>query len=334
MMDRGKLKELLLASLDRRYRSHAARDLTDYLLANDLFQTVEAEMIDFVYTYKDDLPDYLSDPNHRAELVKYCIEATQRYTYQRNQFINYPPAYDRLLDAEYDDFLRQIGLAVSQAVSPEALTLAFSTLLKRHHERLRLILSSYCLSFYNSSLHENPLLRSVPCEEYTARFQLGLLHLDLAQVREPILDIGCGTSGTLVNYLREQGYSAFGLDRLAPPGPHFFRQNWFEFAYESRTWGTVIAHQSLSTHFIYNHLHNQAKAEPYAGLLMRIIASLAPDGAFYYTPGLPFFEDTLEKIPAYSVDRKTIPGNNMPGIGEIFYSSRIRKLSNAYSNHL
>jgi SAM-dependent methyltransferase len=322
-MDLTELEARLIDSIDRRYQSHTDKDLKDYIFFNHLFHRPEASLVDFSYQHRHEIAGYLSDPNHLDSFVKYCVAATRRYTYQRNQFINLPPSYDRLLYTEYRDFFQQIGSALAETPSRQALAQTYASLLKRHHERLRLILSSYCVAAPGNDLAENPLLQTVPCEEYSASFQLRLLGIDLARLVEPVLDVGCGSGGRLVNFLRAHGIAAFGLDRLAPAESYFFETDWFSFDYSRSAWGTILAHQSLSTHFIHNHLHQPVRAERYARLYLEIVSSLAPGGAFFYAPGLPFFESHLEKTGDYSIRRTTISADSMQGIGEIFYAAKV-----------
>lgn len=325
--DKSHLRQQLLAAIDRRYRGHAAKDLADYVFANHLFAAVEPGLVAFSYNARQEIVPLLSDEAELAGFVQYCIRATKAYTYRRNQFINFNRAYDELLEAEYRDFFMALRTALTQADSEPILAEAYAAILKRHHERLRLILSSYCVTYGERDLAENPLLKTVPCEEYSARFQLQLLHIDPASLAEPILDVGCGSAGTLVNFLRARGYEAYGLDRLAPAGDHFSQQDWFEFDYTARAWGAIIAHQTLSTHFIFNHLHHRDRAGQYAALFKHLLSSLQVGGAFYYAPGLPFFEDELISLPGYALDRATISAGQVLGIGEIFYAVRIEKLA-------
>jgi SAM-dependent methyltransferase len=323
-MDSVQLENLLIFSINQRYEAHASKDLNDYVYANHLFHSVNPSFIDFAFKFRRNIADYLSNQHHLKSLIDYCVRSTKYYTYKRNQFINFPSPYNKLLNSEYHDFFQQIKRVLIASDSSETLTNSFSTILRRHHERLRLILSSYCLSNPNN-LPENRLLTTVPCDEYSAPFQLRLLNIDLGQLKEPILDIGCGTSGTLVKFLRNEGYAAFGIDRLAPATPYFFQIDWFEFDYADDAWGTIIAHQSLSTNFIYNHLHSPANAMPYANLFMKIITSLRPGGEFYYAPGLRFFEDQLRKDKNYTIDTTVISLSNQLKIDEISYVTKIKR---------
>jgi hypothetical protein len=126
-----------------------------------------------------------------------------------------------------------------------------------------------------------------------------------------------------VDFLRQQGLDAFGLDRLAPQRPGYFRSNWFEFDYSRQHWGTLIAHQSLSTHFIHSHLHASPDALRYTSLFTNLLATLQLGGALFYAPGIPFFEAGLLKNANCHIERKAIALNDVLGIGEILYSTRI-----------
>jgi hypothetical protein len=324
-LDTTELERLILNSIDQRYEVHAQKDLADYIFSNYLFQSFPPAFVDFSYQYRQAIADYLSDERCLASLIEYCIHSTKAYTYQRNQFINFTQGYDELLYSEYYDFFSQLRAALEQAETPEALTKAYAMALKTHHERLRLILSSYCITYVSTELPDNPLLRTVPCEEYSAQFQLRLLNLAITELRPPILDIGCGVSGQLSNHLRSKGYPAFGVDRLAPSTSNFFQQDWFEFDYGTDKWGTILAHQSFSTHFIHAHLHHSRSADDFARLYMRILGSLRIGGEFCYSPGLPFIEGHLEKMVGYSMAKTRIETNNMLGLGEIFYSVRVKR---------
>ena len=335
-MDAAELEKWLIASIDQRYQSHATKNLSDYIFSNYLFHALDPAFVEFAYNFRREISHYLADSKHLESLVEYCLDATRRYTYQRNQFINFAKAYDELLNAEYEDFFNQIKALLDSVDSADALTRSFGVVLSRHHERLRLILASHCVAYQEDGLKGNPLLQTVPCEEYSAPFQLRLLNINLAELTEPVLDIGCGSAGTLVNFLRSKGYTAFGVDRLAPASPYFFGQDWFDFDYAGRAWGTIIAHQSLSTHFIYNHLHNSTSADRYANLYLTIISSLQPSGEFCYAPGLPFFEDQVAELGSYSITKAAISTNHILGIGEISYSTKIkreRETQNYNANH-
>jgi len=132
------------------------------------------------------------------------------------------------------------------------------------------------------------------CAEYSPELQLRLLGLDPQRVESPVLDLGCGASASLVHYLRARGLpGVVGVDREAPAGTGLIRASWFDVPLPPGTWGTVIAHQSFSLHFVHAHLRSADRAERHARRTMEILGSLRVGGRFAYAPGLPFLERLL-----------------------------------------
>ena len=320
------VSEGLQQFIARRYQSRASNDLLDYVFANHVFQRVDPELIDFLHSRRQELAAYLAQSAHRQALAAFCIHATTRYTYQRNQFLHFAGEYEQLLHAEYDQVIAQLASMLATPISRERLASAFAALLRQHHKRLRAILAAYCTAAQPGDLAHHPLLQTVPCDEYSPRFQLAVLGCNLRQLREPILDLGCGSDGRLVLFLRQQGLAAFGIDRFAPAGEHFVQGDWFAFDIGSRAWGTIIAHHTISTHFVYSHSHQLPIARQYAQLYRQILRSLAVGGAFCYAPGVPFFEARIASLPAYTITKTPIPLNDWLGIGAIAYATRIRRI--------
>jgi hypothetical protein len=319
------LRDWLLASITQRYRSNADLALSDYIFSNSLFHSIAEEQVTFLFAHCTEIVEYLGQANAMKELVEHCIDSTKRYTYERNQFVNFTVEYDELLNERYVDFIQQTRTALQKSDTESSLKSAMVGVLKEHHERLRLIMASYCITYQDQDLHVNPLLRTVPCEEYSTGFQLSILGLDIHDLIEPVLDIGCGSNGALVHYLREHGISAFGVDRLAPDEPCFFKSDWFDFDYSSRPWGSILAHQSLSTHFIYTYLHQPVSIEKFARLTMKLLGSLQTNSFLCYAPGMPFFESQIEKMTQFSLTRQKI-SMHLPEVEQIAYSTRIYKV--------
>jgi hypothetical protein len=324
-MSSTSLHNWLLASITQRFQSNAELELGDYIFFNSLFHTIAKEQVEFMSAHRLEIIEHLGVADAVNELVTHCIDSTKRYTYERNQFVNFTAEYDELLNAEYVDFMRQTRTALQNGKTETGLEAEMVAVLKVHHERLRLIMASYCVTYQDNNLSENPLLRTVPCEEYSAGFQLSVMGIELHELVEPVLDIGCGTKGTLVNYLRGRGITAYGVDRLAPESPHFFRNDWFDFDYSEHRWGSILAHQSLSTHFIYSYLHQPISIEKFTKLTMNILVSL-PVGSFLgYAPGLPFFESQVEKLGRFKIARQKI-SMRLPEVEQIAYSTKIYRV--------
>src|SRR5512141_2503644 len=158
------LRDWLIASITQRYRSNADLALSDCIFSNSLFHSIANEQVEFMFTHRVEIVEYLGRPNAVRELVEHCIDSTKRYTYERNQFVNFTTEYDELLNAEYVDFMQQIRAALMKSDTEASLESAMVEVLKVHHERLRLIMASYCVTYQDNDLQTNPLLRTVPCE--------------------------------------------------------------------------------------------------------------------------------------------------------------------------
>ncbi len=142
---------------------------------------------------------------------------------------------------------------------------------------------------------KNEILQGVVCKEYNALLQLDLLHIDLDSIEEPVLDIGCGKNGELVNFLRKSGIEAFGFDRSLADTAYCKNFDWFDFKFEKEKWGTIISNLGFSNHFNHHHLRTDGNYVAYAQTYMQILHSLKLGGTFYYAPGLPFIEKFIDK---------------------------------------
>lgn len=152
------------------------------------------------------------------------------------------------------------------------------------------------------------VFREIPNAEYSAALQLRILGLNTGALMEPVLDLGCGREARLVQHLREAGLDVTGVDRAAPEGqrPDVQRGDWLETAFERERWGTIIAHQSFSTHFLHHHLRGPEGARRYAQAYMTLLGALRQGGTFAYAPGLPFIEGLLPAT-SYRVTRLALP---------------------------
>ncbi len=121
-----------------------------------------------------------------------------------------------------------------------------------------------------------------------------ILQLNIDQIVEPVLDIGCGKQGNLVMFLRQKGIDAFGFDRFADKHSVLINSDWFEYKFENEKWGTIISNLGFSNHFHHHHFRNDGNFIDYAKKYMEIISSLKIGGSFHYAPDLPFIENYLD----------------------------------------
>ncbi|MDD3321281.1 MAG: hypothetical protein PHS59_07545 [Paludibacter sp.] len=135
----------------------------------------------------------------------------------------------------------------------------------------------------------------VACSEYPPSLQLNILQLDIKTMLQPVLDIGCGREMNLVNYLRDNGIEAYGIDRFENKSPFYQKTDWLEYQFESNKWGTIISNLGFSNHFTHHNARIDGKYRDYAIKYMEILDSLQLNGSFHYSPDLPFIEVYIDK---------------------------------------
>jgi hypothetical protein len=113
----------------------------------------------------------------------------------------------------------------------------------------------------------------------------------------------------LVNFLRDNGIEAYGIDRFASQNHFYIKSDWLEYNYEPNFWGTIISNLGFTNHFIHHNLRSDGNYREYALKYMEILAALKSGGSFCYAPDLPFIEKHLNK-QTYSVANYSIVGNN------------------------
>jgi len=134
----------------------------------------------------------------------------------------------------------------------------------------------------------------VACSEYPSDLQMNILNIKLKDLIEPVLDIGCGRELNLVNYLRDNGIEAYGIDRFDNENPFYTKTDWLEYNFELEKWGCLISNLGFSNHFIHHNLRVDGNYREYAQKYMDILSSLKIGGSFYYAPDLPFIEKHLD----------------------------------------
>jgi hypothetical protein len=162
------------------------------------------------------------------------------------------------------------------------------------------------------------IIESVACSEYSPGLQLKILQIDLDQLVEPVLDIGCGKQGNLVLFLCQKGIEAYGFDRFAFDHPALSNSDWFEYKFEKDKWGTITSNLGFSNHFQHHHFRKDGNFIGYAKKYMDILGSLKIGGSFYYAPDLPFVEQYLDK-DKYQLTKRNIWDYE-------FKSSKIKRL--------
>ena len=220
---------------------------------------------------------------------------------EKNQFLRVDGEAARRLDALYRRAIGETARALSSRTSDAEAAEELRGVWEAHRGRLA--------SFARDRLGETP--RDAVCAAYSPTLQLAVLGLAPEDLREPVLDVGCGPDAAFVEHLREGGFEAHGIDRAAPEATDgVVAADWLGFAYGEGVWGTVVSHLGLSLHFLRHHLAPgpvaEALALAHAEAYSRVLRSLRVGGAFHYAPALPFVEALLP-APTYRCERIAPP---------------------------
>lgn len=224
------------------------------------------------------------------QLLEEVSDKTIKLFMEVNQYLDFSREDHSKLQNIYRDLFKLINIiAIKQEISEKAIDNLFTS----HYKNLQtFLLESNGTEIFNK-YKEKPDLYEIKCAEYTPEFQIKLLNINIETIKQPVLDLGCGSQANLVHFLRKNGIIAFGMDRNVDTSEYFFNMNWFEFQFNSNTWGTVISHMAFSNHFIHHHIKADGNFETYARKYMEILNSLKIGGSFIYAPHLSFIEELL-----------------------------------------
>jgi hypothetical protein len=177
------------------------------------------------------------------------------------------------------------------------------TLKEFHYPELSKWLALLYPEKFRNILKDASTVGSVIYGEYSAELQIELLGIDIARVKQPVLDIGCGSHASLARYLRSQSIEAYGIDRhLEVRKSYLEQEDWFEYSFKPNSWGTLISNMGFTNHLNYAYLHDVSQLERYLLKMNDILASLSINGHFHYAPSLPFVEEKLS-AKEYHVER-------------------------------
>jgi len=252
----------------------------------NLFLDKREKSLEFI---KDTILSFkeIDNINEKQEesLIDYAANKALEEFYRINQYYYFDEEAKSELKSIYAEL---IVMAKSRLLKPEKIA-------ENHYNNLEKWLlknNSFAKEVYKNRSEQ---LEAVVCSQYSYQLQLEILNLDFRDIKEPILDIGCGQNARLINYLRSLKYDAFGIDRSEFDKPYLLNADWLKYDYGTYKWGTIVSNLGFSNHFVHNHLRNDSKAEDYAKTYMRILNSLKIGGSFHYAPGLEFIENYLDK---------------------------------------
>jgi len=244
----------------------------------------QPETLDLILNHKEEL-EQLDRLKLSEKWIDLMVDMALRTFYSSNQFID--------LKKNHISELREIYRVLWNEIIAEikANETTFFTLQQSHIERLSdwLLRSNSFVKEINKE--DNPQITNVICAEYSALLQIDILQIDVENLVEPILDIGCGENAWLAKYFREQGLNAYGLDRLSYNTCNFlYNVNWLDFEFKPKHWGTLVSNLSFALHFTNHNLRKDSDYIAYSKKYMEILNSLIVGGSFYYAPSLPFIE--------------------------------------------
>ena len=226
-------------------------------------------------------------------LLMELVEKVTKIFEKTNQYISFKDEDKKLLEEIYMELLLKIQEQYSD--NREDIDRIVKNLLKEHFDNLKIFLEKTNGSDLFELYRDRNNTPVVICEEYTAELQINILGLDIENLKEPILDIGCGQDYKLVKYLREKGYNAYGLDRIESKEDFIINCNWLEYKFERNSWGTIISHMAFSNHFSHHHMRKDGKYVEFMKKYIEIANALVVKGEFIYAPQINFIEKIMEK---------------------------------------
>lgn len=217
------------------------------------------------------------------ELIEYTADKVLQEFCRINQYYSFGAAERKALRDIYAVLFSNIRTSNS----------SMAALSETHFKNLRNFL--YKTNPFAGKIYPqlSEALEPVACSEYSPELQLEIINLNIKELMEPVLDIGCGRQGNLVKYLRGEGIETYGFDRLPENLPFLTSGDWLEYPYGVSKWGTIVSNLGFSNHFYHHHLREDGDFLRYAEKYMEILRSLKPGGCFHYAPGLPFIEQHL-----------------------------------------
>lgn len=228
-------------------------------------------------------------------LIDYATDKTLQEFCRVNQYYSF--------DSVSKNSLREIYVNLFSDIRDKKIPI--EKIAKSHYRNLRCLLQEtnpFAERIYSTN---DKIVQPVVCSEYRSDMQIDILQIDISDMMEPVLDIGCGKQGIMVKYLREMGIDAYGIDRFSDDSSYFTNADWLEYDYGSVRWGTIISNLGFSNHFRHHHFRTDGNFIGYAKKYMEILNSLKTGGRFHYAPDVPFIESLLDK-QKYQVVTKTI----------------------------
>lgn len=224
------------------------------------------------------------NPDSKQSLIDYATDKAIEEFCRVNQYYAFGTKAKNNLKKIYSELFENIQTKINSV----------ETISEEHYKNLKSWLkenNSFAEKIYQKG---DERLTPVACSEYTPKLQVDILQIDINHLIEPVLDIGCGTNGNLVNYLKNQGIEVYGIDRYKFSNTNLRTADWLEYNYGVEKWGTVLSNLGFSNHFHHHNLREDGNFIEYGKTYMNILNSLKIGGCFHYAPDLPFIETYLD----------------------------------------
>jgi hypothetical protein len=224
------------------------------------------------------------NPDSKEYLIDYATDKAIEEFCRVNQYYSFGLKAKNNLREIYSDLFKNF----------QKRTNSIEDISKNHYEKLKSWLTEnnpFAEKIYKK---DNVIVSPVACSEYSPELQFDILQIDVRQLMQPILDIGCGTNGHLVNYFKHQGLEAYGIDRFKFTTQNLITADWLEYDYGNEKWGTIVSNLGFSNHFKHHNLREDGNYIGYGKTYVSIMNSLKVGGCFHYAPDLPFIEKYLD----------------------------------------
>ncbi|MBN1821613.1 MAG: hypothetical protein JXR31_09340 [Prolixibacteraceae bacterium] len=224
------------------------------------------------------------DDHSENILIEYAADKAISEFYRVNQYYSFNSDSKKDLKNIYADLIKNLRVGIEP----------LETISENHYQKLKNWLKNnnpFAEKIYEDSGEK---IEPVACSEYKPELQIKILNIELQNLKQPVLDIGCGSQANLVKYLRNMGFEAFGIDRHSFDTPYLTTTDWLKYEYGNKKWGTVVSNLGFSNHFNHHNLRADGNYMEYGKTYMEILHSLKVSGCFHYAPDVPFIEKYLD----------------------------------------
>lgn len=223
-------------------------------------------------------------PDSKQSLIDYATDKAIEEFCRVNQYYSFDLKAKNNLRKIYSDLFENF----------QTKTNSIEDISKNHYEKLKSWLKEN--NPFAEKIYKNgdEKVSQVACSEYSPELQIDILQIDVKHLMQPVLDIGCGVNGYLVNYLKNQGIEVLGIDRFKFTTSNLITADWLEYDYGKEKWGTIVSNLGFSNHFNHHNLREDGNYIEYGKNYMNILNSLKVGGCFHYAPDLPFIEKYLD----------------------------------------